>query len=170
MISCSAANAAEEWALVYTSKSVFPASSSGVPPRGVSLDPALADEQEPAHQVLEVDTFLGGGQQVAHADELELTQRLAALRLSAGRGAAGCCGAGCLGAGRLSGRRLAARRPRWLRRDPGYGDPPSDWRVDTGRRGASCSSRAPRFAARRQLAPAFWYIRRSMALNRMMGA
>jgi hypothetical protein len=46
----------------------------GVAARGVGLGPARADEQEPAHQVLEVDALPGGGQQVAHADELEVAQ------------------------------------------------------------------------------------------------
>jgi hypothetical protein len=69
------------------------------PAGGDRVDPAVADEQEPARQVLEVDALPGGGQQVAHADELEVEQR------------------------------LTARRPSRLRRDPGYDDPPSGWRV-----------------------------------------
>src|SRR6266487_3745133 len=57
--------------------------------RGVRGDPADADEEEPAQQVLEVHPLLSGGQQVAHADELELAHWIAAwplrwLRLGVG--------------------------------------------------------------------------------------
>ena len=42
------------------------------PARGVRGDPACADQEEPALQVLEVHALPGRGQQVAHAGELEL--------------------------------------------------------------------------------------------------
>jgi hypothetical protein len=45
--------------------------------RGVRGDPACADQEEPALQVLEVHALPGSGQQVAHADELELALWLA---------------------------------------------------------------------------------------------
>ena len=113
----------------------LPGQLRGGPARGDGLDPGFADEQEPAHQVLEVDALLGAGQQVAQADELELAQRLAACR------------------------------PRLLGRGLGYGDPPSDRRVTWAAPCASCPCLCTRFAARWQLAPAIWYIRRSMGLN-----
>ena len=37
-------------------------------------EPACADQEEPAVQVLEVHALLGGGQQVVHAGELELAR------------------------------------------------------------------------------------------------
>ncbi len=46
---------------------------------GARGDPACADQEEPASQVLEVHALLGSGQQVAHAGELELTQWSALL-------------------------------------------------------------------------------------------
>ncbi len=45
--------------------------------RGVRGDPACANQEEPALQVLEVHALPGSGQQVAHADELELALWLA---------------------------------------------------------------------------------------------
>ena len=61
----------------------------GAAARRVRGDPALADEQEPAHQVLEIDPLLRRGQQIAHADELEVAQFLRlrpVRRLQAHRG------------------------------------------------------------------------------------
>ena len=49
------------------------------PARRVRGDPAGADEQEPAHPVLEVHPFVGAGQQVAHAGPPELADLLAFL-------------------------------------------------------------------------------------------
>ncbi len=46
----------------------------GIAARGVGLDPAGADEQEAAQRILEVDTLPRGGQQVAHAEELEVAR------------------------------------------------------------------------------------------------
>ncbi len=57
---------------------------------GVCRDPAVADEHEPAEQVLEVHPLAGGRQQVGHARELELAHRLVLPRAA------------------------------WLRRGPGY--------------------------------------------------
>ena len=47
--------------------------------RGVRGDPACADQEEPALQVLEVHALPGSGQQVAHAGELKLALWLALL-------------------------------------------------------------------------------------------
>jgi hypothetical protein len=58
---------------VKTSKSVFPISSAAVRP--VGGDPARADQQELALQVLEVHALAGSGQQVVHAGELEFAVR-----------------------------------------------------------------------------------------------
>src|ERR1700691_5169358 len=51
--------------------------------RGVRGDPACADQEEPALQVLEIHPLFCSGEQVAHAGELKLALRLALFALFA---------------------------------------------------------------------------------------
>src|ERR1700744_464001 len=82
MTCCSSPKAAEAWLAAEDVEVRLPDQFLRFPAGRVRCDPARADQEEPALQVLEVHALPVGGQQVAHAGELEFALALRHLRFA----------------------------------------------------------------------------------------